>query len=282
MEANRKSKAIVVDNEDHYDFKVAEVNVANPGEGEVLVEMHYATFTVEDTLYQSKAYKPAYPFLGGYDGSGKVVKVGAGVDAFKEGDSVSVFLLPARSGSKKSNIPDGIARKMRAGTLWRDQQHLKAYTGEKELAGFMGLGTWSQYAVFPEGHLLKINEEPSPMNAGLGSLVGPALAATRQFFQVEEGSTCAVFGSSVLSVLIVLGLRRLKCNIVVVSEGVPSIEALFDELGCYVVRVEGRSPTDVKADLLKVYELGYDYTFECSNYATYGTIALEVCHKGWG
>ena len=82
--------------------------------------------------------------------------------------------------------------------------------------------------------------------------------------------------------LIVLGLRRLKCNIVVVSDGVPPIEALYAELGCHVVSDEGRSPADVKAELLKLYELGYDYTFECNSYLTYGAVALEVCHKGWG
>jgi len=33
---------------------------------------------------------------------------------------------------------------------------------------------------------------------------------------------------------------------------------------------------------MTISDVGFDYTFECSSFKRWGTVALEICHKGFG
>ena len=33
---------------------------------------------------------------------------------------------------------------------------------------------------------------------------------------------------------------------------------------------------------MTISDVGFDYTFECSSFQKWGTVALEICHKGFG
>lgn len=65
------------------------IDVAEPGEGEILVEVHAAGINFIDTYRRSGVYPMDYPHTVGVEGAGVVTAVGAGVTLWSEGDRVA-------------------------------------------------------------------------------------------------------------------------------------------------------------------------------------------------
>jgi S-(hydroxymethyl)glutathione dehydrogenase/alcohol dehydrogenase len=255
--------------------------VHNPTDGEIRVRMKYATFSVHDSLQHAYSKHSEYPYLAGYDGVGVVDEVGEGVEEFEKGDTVAVFTVPGNHTIKdKSNVSDLHAKFLNKDGLWKASKHLQSYAGVEGMAGFNGLGTWSQLAIFPAAHLTKLDHEPQVSDAGLGSVFATGLISPQALFGVEEGSTVAVFGSNSLGLTLVHGLKDRKASKIVVV-GAADDQELFEKLGTTFVVDEGEA-TDVQAKLMEASADGYDYTFEASNFVRFGTAAVETCHKGWG
>ena len=65
------------------------IDVAEPGEGEILVEVHAAGINFIDTYRRSGVYPMDYPHTVGVEGAGVVTAVGEGVTLWSEGDRVA-------------------------------------------------------------------------------------------------------------------------------------------------------------------------------------------------
>ena len=129
----------------------------------------------------------------------------------------------------------------------------------------MGLGTWSQYCVFPETHLIKLDNPPTHVESGMGSVLSTGMFVTSKAQQVEEGSNCVVFGSNSLALIIAYGLKKSdKCNIVVLV-GAPHLKEFVESFDGIFVEDAG-NPTDVQKHLLTISDVGFDYTFECCSF----------------
>ncbi|MEH2508966.1 NADPH2:quinone reductase [Nitrobacteraceae bacterium AZCC 1564] len=69
-----------------------DVDVHEPGAGEVRIRQHAIGLNFIDTYYRTGLYKaPALPFIAGNEGSGEVVSVGSGVTNFHPGDRVAYY-----------------------------------------------------------------------------------------------------------------------------------------------------------------------------------------------
>ena len=71
-----------------------------------------------------------------------------------------------------------------------------------------------------------------------------------------------------------------KCSIVVLV-GAPHLREFVESFDGIFVEDTGL-PTDVQKHLMTISDVGFDYTFECSSFQRWGTVALEICHKGFG
>ena len=69
---------------------IEEVPSPEPGEGQVLIEVHAASVNFPDVLIIENKYqfKPPLPFSPGGEVAGRVAKVGPGVTKVKEGDRI--------------------------------------------------------------------------------------------------------------------------------------------------------------------------------------------------
>lgn len=181
---------------------------------------------------------------------------------------------------KRVMFSDYQAKYINTGKFWGLGEHLKAYTGIEDLKGFNGIGTWSQYIIVPIANVLKIDNEPRVSDAGLGSVFWTGLLSPSILFEVEEGSIVAVFGSNSLGLTLVYSLKNKNVSKIVVV-GYENDKELFESLGVTYILDEGQA-ADIKTKLLEESDDGYDYTFEASNFNRFGSIALEVWHKGWG
>lgn len=281
MESGVDCKAIICETENRDEFTVKTLNVKPPATGFVRVQMKYATFSKHDKIHHSYDSNAEYPFLAGYDGVGIVDEVGEGVEEYKKGDSVAIFYVPGNPTLKgKSNIADHAVKILGKGKFWKLPAHLEAYSDDKSIAGFQGVGTWSQYACFHAAHLTKLEKEPTIKDAGLGSVLATGLLAPSKVLKVDEEGTIAIFGSNSLALTLLAGLKKTNPKKVVVV-GNKADQELFEKLGATFILDEGEA-TDVQKTLMEESASGYDFTFEATDFARYGTVALEICHKGWG
>ena len=281
MESGLESKAILVETEDRSKFSVKTLSVKAPGVGQVRVHMKYATFSVHDSLQHSYSSHAEYPYLAGYDGVGTIEEVGEGVEEFDKGDHVAVFAVPGNwTLTGKSNISNDHAKIFAKGKLWSISPHLDAYSEDRSIHGFRGLGTWSQYAVFPASNLIKLDHEPTLEDSGLGSVLATGLLGPSKIVDVSNRDNVVIFGSNSLALALFTSIKT-KTEGTIVVVGAKDDQELFEGLGAKYVVDEG-TPTDVQAKLMAIIPDGYDYSFEASSFNRFGTVALEICHKGWG
>src|SRR4051812_35288117 len=75
------------------DWEVVELELVDPGPGQVLVEMAYAGLCHSDEHLRFESQR--YPIVGGHEGAGTVLAVGDGVRGVAPGDHVVTAFLPA-------------------------------------------------------------------------------------------------------------------------------------------------------------------------------------------
>ncbi|WP_417581529.1 quinone oxidoreductase family protein [Pelagibacterium sp.] len=118
-------KAIVVDQfggPETLDFR--EIEVGEPGSGEIRVRHHAIGVNFIDTYHRTGLYPNPLPLVPGSEGAGEVVSVGAGVTGFKPGDRIAYQgtigsyaeerIMPA---SKAVLLPDAIDYETAAGIM---------------------------------------------------------------------------------------------------------------------------------------------------------------------
>ena len=102
-----------------------DVEVGEPGAGQVRVKQHACGLNFIDTYFRSGLYPaPSLPFIAGNEGAGEVTAVGPGVTEVKVGDRIGYTsalgayaaerLLPAARAVK---LPDGISYEQAAGMM---------------------------------------------------------------------------------------------------------------------------------------------------------------------
>src|SRR3954454_15585280 len=191
---------------------VQEVDLAEPGRGEVLVRL-VACGVCHTDLYTASGADPSgyAPAVLGHEGAGVVERVGEGVGALAAGDHVvSLFspqcgecihcrspktnlCLAIREQQNQGHLPDGTTR------LSRDGEPIRH---------FMGCSTFAEYTVMPEIALASITPA-APLDraclfaCGLSTGLGAAMNTAK----VEPGSTCVVFGAGMVGLGAVAGCR---------------------------------------------------------------------------
>ena len=110
-----------------------EVEVGEPGPGQLRVKQHAAGLNYIDTYFRSGLYPaPSMPFVAGNEGAGEVVAVGQGVSEFKVGDRVA-YVAPMWGYAAERLVPAERAVK------------LPAQISYEQAAGMMLKGMTVQY-----------------------------------------------------------------------------------------------------------------------------------------
>jgi S-(hydroxymethyl)glutathione dehydrogenase/alcohol dehydrogenase len=266
-------------------LQVQEVDLAEPGPGEVLVRLEACGVCHTDLYTASGADPSGYaPAVLGHEGAGVVERVGDGVTSLAEGDHVvSMFsaqcgeclhclsprtnlCLAIREQQGKGFLPDGTTR------LSRDGEPIRH---------FMGCSTFAEYTVMAEISLAKINPE-APLDraclfaCGLSTGLGAAMYTAK----VEPGSTCVVFGAGMVGLGAVAGCRLQG------AERIVCVDLSEERLAL----ARGQGATDTLVGAPDVVELilemtggfGADYTFEATGLVSVMRQAVEAARMGWG
>src|SRR3954471_20984741 len=191
---------------------VQEVELADPGPGEVLVRLVACGVCHTDLYTASRADPSGYaPTVLGHEGAGVVERLGEGVSSLKPGDHVVTLFSPqcrecVHCRDPRTNLCLAIREQQNQGFLPDGTTRLSR--GGEPVRHFMGTSTFAEYTVMPEIALARVAAE-APLDraclfaCGLSTGLGAAINTAK----VEPGSTCVVFGAGMVGLGAVAGCR---------------------------------------------------------------------------
>ncbi len=264
---------------------VQEVELAEPGPGEVLVRL-VACGVCHTDMYTASGVDPSgyAPTVLGHEGAGVVERCGEGVSLVREGDHVVTLFSPqcgecVHCLSPHTNLCLAIREQQNLGYLPDGTTRLSR--GGEPLRHFMGTSTFAEYTVMPEIALARVDPE-APLDraclfaCGLSTGLGAAIKTAA----VSPGSTCVVFGAGMVGLGAVAGCRLQGAERIVCVDLSPERLQLARGQGATDVLIGG---DDAVAQILEMTGgLGADYTFEATGSVAVMRQALEAARMGWG
>ncbi len=264
---------------------VQEVELAEPGPGEVLVRL-VACGICHTDMYTASGVDPSgyAPTVLGHEGAGVVEHCGEGVSLVREGDHVVTLFSPQcgecvhclspvtnlclaiREQQNLGYLPDGTTR------LTRDGEPLRH---------FMGTSTFAECTVMAEISLARIDPQ-APLDraclfaCGLSTGLGAAIKTA----VVREGSTCVVFGAGMVGLGAVAGARLQNAERIVCVDLSPERLELARGQGATDVLIGGSDTVERILEMTGGF--GADYTFEATGSVAVMRQAVEAARMGWG
>ncbi len=264
---------------------VREVDLAEPGPGEVLVRL-VACGVCHTDLYTASGVDPSgyAPTVLGHEGAGVVERVGEGVSLVSEGDHVVTLFSPQcgeciHCRSPLTNLCLAIREQQNKGYLPDGTTRL-SIDGEP-LRHFMGTSTFAEYTVMPQIALAKIDPDAPLDRACLFACgLSTGLGAAMRTAAVRPGSTCVVFGAGMVGLGAVAGCRLQGAERIVCVDLSPERLELARGQGATDLMEGG--PDAVEAILAMTGGFGADYTFEATGNVAVMRQAVEAARMGWG
>lgn len=259
-------------------FRIEEVELDGPGEGEVLVEVRGAGLCHSDLSVIEGMRKRPLPVVGGHEGAGIVQEVGRGVTGFKPGDHVAMaavagcgqcrFCLVSRPG-----LCQAVSGAKAEGLLGNGARRLRLANGGK-LNHYSGISVFAQYAVVTPQSLIKIDSAVALDVAALfGCAVVTGAGAVFNSAKVKPGESVAIFGLGGVGLTAVMAAREAGAARIIGLDVLPGKFALACAVGatdCFDVR----DPETVQK-VLDLSNGGVDHAFEISG----NLAALEMAQK---
>ncbi|HLM85796.1 MAG TPA: alcohol dehydrogenase catalytic domain-containing protein [Solirubrobacteraceae bacterium] len=264
---------------------VQEVELADPGPGEVLVRLE-ACGVCHTDMYTASGVDPSgyAPTVLGHEGAGVVERCGRDVSLVREGDHVVTLFSPqcgecVHCVSSLTNLCLAIREQQNQGYLPDGTTRLSR--GGEPLRHFMGTSTFAQYTVMPEIALARIDPEAPLDRACLFACgLSTGLGAAMKTAAVRPGSTCVVFGAGMVGLGAVAGCRLQGAERIVCVDLSPTRLQLARGQGATDVLIGGEETVALILELTGGF--GADYTFEATGSVAVMRQAVEAARMGWG
>ncbi len=277
-------------------LQIMEVNLDDPKEGEVLIEIKATGICHTDEFTLSGADPEGiFPSILGHEGAGVVVKCGPGVKTLKPGDHVIPLYTPECREcpsclSRKTNLCTAIRATQGQGLMPDGTTRFSMLDGTP-IYHYMGCSTFANHTVLPEIALAKIRDDaPFDKACYIGCGVTTGVGAVLNTAKVEQGAKAAVFGLGGIGLNVIQGLRLAGADMIIGVDINDDKEEWGRKFGMtHFVNPkklpEGTSVVQAIVDLTKTpFDKigGADYSFDCTGNVKVMRDALECTHRGWG
>ena len=277
-------------------LQIMEVNLDDPKEGEVLIEIKATGICHTDEFTLSGADPEGiFPSILGHEGAGVVVKCGPGVKSLKPGDHVIPLYTPECREcpsclSRKTNLCTAIRATQGQGLMPDGTTRFSMLDGTP-IYHYMGCSTFAQHTVMPEIALAKVREDaPFDKICYIGCGVTTGIGAVLNTAKVEHDATAVVFGLGGIGLNVIQGPKMAGARMIIGVDLNDDKEEWGRKFGMtHFINpkklAEGTSVVQAIVDLTKTpFDKigGADYSFDCTGNVKVMRDALECTHRGWG
>lgn len=244
---------------------IDEVMLADPGRGEVLVEIVGAGLCHSDLSVVDGSRPREMPMVMGHEASGVVRDVGAEVTDFVPGDHVVFCFVPicgccSFCMSGRGALCEPGARANIAGTLLSGS---RPFTDSQSRAcnQHLGVSAFSQFTVAAQESLIKIDKSiPLARAALFGCAVMTGVGAVVNTARVSPGQSVAVFGMGGVGLSAIMGARAVGAHPIIAVDRIADKLKLARELGA--THTVDAAKDDPVAAIRQLTSGGADYAIE--------------------
>jgi alcohol dehydrogenase len=266
-------------------LRIREVELAPPGDGEVLIRVRAAGLCHSDLSVISGDRPRPVPMALGHESAGEIVECGAGVHDLCPGDRVVLVFMPSCGGclpcmEGRPALCEPGAASNGAGTLLSGQRRL-SLSGQA-LNHHMGVSCFAEHAVVSRRSCVKIEASEAELGHAEAALFGCAVltgaGAVINTARVQAGSSVAVLGLggvgfSALLAAVASGAREL----VAIDLNDDKL-ALARELGA-TFTVNAAAP-DAAEQVRALTRGGVDHAFEMAGAIPAMELAWRITRRG--
>jgi S-(hydroxymethyl)glutathione dehydrogenase/alcohol dehydrogenase len=251
-----KTRAAVVQSADA-DFSIEEVDLSDPGPGEVRVRMQACGICRSDLSALEGKESIEFPAVLGHEGAGVVDATGPGVRSLGEGDSVVLSWTPACgicAGCLRGEVQ--LCEQL---SMTTNRQGPLTWRGEG-LDRFMALGAFCEHVVVPEAMAVPVHSRLEPTHTCLiGCGVTTGFGAAVNTAAVRWGESVAVLGCGGVGLAAIQGARLAGAARIFAIDPIAERRAAALNLGA----TEALDPDGAIKSIIKGTGGGTDVAIEC-------------------
>jgi aryl-alcohol dehydrogenase len=248
------------------EFSLEQLELADPGPGEVLVRIVATGFCHTDEKVRGGARNVPVPVVLGHEGAGIVEAIGAGVETVAPRDHVVLTFAYCGACANCTAGHPAYCEQM-------DELNFGAIgialtgDGEPLRSGFFGQSSFCTHALVDQRSAIRVDPElPLELLGPLGCSIQTGTGAVLNVLRPGRESTLAVWGVGAVGLSAVIAATWLECGSIIAIDVNPERLALAGELGAtHTVRAEtGRSALP---DLRAICGDGVSHAFDTSGQA---------------
>jgi NDMA-dependent alcohol dehydrogenase len=269
--------------EENQPFQVEEIDLADPGPGEVVVALKASGVCHSDWNTQTGVTPSPLPAILGHEGAGVVEEVGPGVTSVKPGDHVALSWLPACGRcfycvQGRPSLCSEAMPYLLAGTLMGGE--IRYSLGGRPIHHYSFISTFADTTIVPEASCIRIPDDvPLEVAAVVGCAVLTGVGAVLNRAQVQAGSVVLIYGAGGVGLSAVQAARMAGAGAVVVVDPLPSKRALALELGAtHAVDPAVEDAGEVARSLTQ--GRGADYAFDAAGAPPIVPAAFGAIRRG--
>ncbi|MBS7701046.1 MULTISPECIES: zinc-binding dehydrogenase [unclassified Chelatococcus] len=263
-------------------FRIEEVSLEGPGEGEVLVEIAAAGLCHSDLSQVAGLRKRKLPVVGGHEGAGIVREVGRGVTAVRPGDHVVMTAVSSCGHCRPCSESRPVL--CESVTVPRTQGLLSNGARRLTLRGepvyhYSGVSSFAQYAVTVPNSLIVMDPAiPLDVAAMFGCAVVTGAGCVFNSAKVKPGQSIAVLGLGGVGLNAVMAARIAGAAHIIGIDINETKFPLAQELGA--THVFSALDPQVVEKVRDLTQGGVDFAFEISGAKAAMSSANAMTRKG--
>jgi Zn-dependent alcohol dehydrogenase len=259
-------------------MKIDDVQIADPGPGQVRVAVKYCGCCHSDLTIAEGSFPAPTPIVLGHEASGIVEEVGPGVSRLAAGDHV--VLTPAPPCGTCYWCVRGEASSCVNSSAIMTNQFPDGGTGlsrgDEVVYRGVGVGAFAEYVLALETGAVKIPDEvPLEVACVVGCAVQTGVGAVLNTARVVEGATVLVMGLGGIGLSVVQGARLASAARIIVSDPVAQRREVAASLGATDF-IDPVSEDVVEKARRLTGDIGVDYAFECAGRAELISVGVNA------
>ena len=263
-------------------LKIEEIELDEPGMGEVLVKMTAAGLCHSDLSVITGVRPRPVPMALGHEASATVMKVGDGVVNLKPGDRVVLVFVPSCGNCMpcmegRPALCEPGAEANGKGTLLSGARRL--HLGQQAVNHHVGVSAFAEHAVVSQRSCVKVEQDIDPVESALfGCAVLTGVGAVVNTAKVQPGQTAGVIGLGGVGMCSLLGaVASGAVEVIAIDLNDEKLKAAR-ELGA-TFTVNARDP-DAAAKVKEYTKGGVDFAFEMAGVTPAMELAYRITKRG--